>query len=236
MNRTCGESDVCVEDFNLENQNIKSENSLPNRVLLIDLENCPSQLEQLLDDIDHYIKVVICHAQSNGKIPLVWLTSLAAAITAGKLQIVQMERSGKNSADFGICFTAGALMQALSTDTHFAIVSNDADLDHTVDLLKKHGRTAERIGLSKSTKNKDNGPNATEIQTALALYCSHLITYTKNRPAKTDTLLNSIKNKLKETPEFIDNVYKMLVSTGSVRIEDDKVVYNDSKIKQLAIK
>ena len=50
-----------------------------------------------------------------------------------------MTSGGKNSADFGICFFAGVLMQQLPKETHFVIISNDTDLDHVVNLLKGQG-------------------------------------------------------------------------------------------------
>jgi hypothetical protein len=31
-----------------------------NRVLLIDLENCPSQINQLMDNLERYSHVVVC--------------------------------------------------------------------------------------------------------------------------------------------------------------------------------
>ena len=46
-----------------------------------------------------------------------------------------MPNAGKNAADFGIAFWAGILVSQLPDDTHFDIISNDADLDFVVDLL-----------------------------------------------------------------------------------------------------
>jgi len=123
------------------------------KVLLIDLENCPNQLHHLPSDLANYTQVVICYAQSASKIPLNWLVPLSTAISANKLKIQKMERAGKNSADFGICFLAGALMHELPENTHFVIVSNDTDLDHTVHLLKSNGRSSERVGTKEGLIN-----------------------------------------------------------------------------------
>jgi hypothetical protein len=204
--------------------------STTQKVLLIDLENCPNQLNSLPDDLANYTQVVICYAQSASKIPLNWLNPLSTAILADRLKVQKMERTGKNSADFGICFLAGALMQQLPKDTHFVIVSNDTDLDHVVHLLKTHGRTSERIG--KSHKEKEPTDSATDTQSsASALYCAHLIGHPKNRPAKASTLLNSIKNK---APSTADLVYKDLIAKGAIQIVNTKVIYDDKKIKTIA--
>lgn len=204
------------------------------KVLLIDLENCPNQLHHLPSDLATYIQVVICYAKSTSKVPLNWLSPLSTAIAANKLKIQTMERGGKNSADFGICFFAGALMQELPKETHFVIVSNDTDLDHTVHLLRSHGRSSERIGGTKQEEIEQPQPAQNKPASPTKIYCTHLISYSKNRPAKADTLLNSIKNKFKDTPSFVDPVYKMLVSSGAIKVTDNKLTYNDKKIKELA--
>lgn len=203
------------------------------RVLIIDLENCPNQLHQLPSDLANYSRVVICYAQSASKVPLNWLIPLSTAIAANKLKIQKMDRGGKNSADFGILFLCGALMHELPKDTHFSIVSNDSDLDHAVNLLKSHGRSSERIG-SVSAEIEPVRPASTGSSTSLAIYCAHLVTYSKNRPAKADTLRNSIKNKFKDNPSEVDEIYNLLLSNGAVAVSSNKIAYNDKKINQLA--
>jgi len=59
------------------------------KVLLIDLENCPSQLEQLPTDLANYLQVLICYATSHSKLPLGWLLPLSNAILAKKLKIIK---------------------------------------------------------------------------------------------------------------------------------------------------
>jgi hypothetical protein len=60
------------------------------KVLLIDLENCPTQIQQLKVDLDQYLQIVICYAHSQAKIPLSWLNELAEAIQRNKLRVIQM--------------------------------------------------------------------------------------------------------------------------------------------------
>ena len=211
-------------------------NEQASQVLLIDLENCPNQqLEQLLTDIANYSQIIICYAQNTPRVPLNLLMPLAAAINEKKLQIIQMERGGKNSADFGICFFAGMLMQQLPKNMHFIIVSKDADLDHTVSLLKSQGRTAERIGNGKEEEQKE--PELTDPPLQIdpqQIYCEHLLKYPKTRPAKKDTLLNSIKSKFYGSPVQAERVLDFLQKSGAVCINSNKVSYNDKKIKELA--
>ena len=215
-----------------DDQNINQNSNDVARILLIDLENCPNQIYQLQKNLEQFSQVVICYAQSGAKIPLDWLMPLSATVNANKLKIFRMENGGKNAADFGICFFAGALMQQLQRETHFVIISNDTDLDHVVNLLKSQGRSAERVGMKKV-----ENPIIVTAKTSLSpikAYCMHLVTYSKNRPAKKDTLLNSIKNKFKESPETAAEVFKSLTTQSAVILSENKVSYNDKKIKELA--
>lgn len=206
------------------------------RVLLIDLENCPSQIQQLPEILVDYTHVVICYALSTVKIPLDWLMLLNDSINKNRLKIYKMETAGKNSADFGICFFAGMLMQQMPEDSHFVIMSDDTDLDHVVSLLSSQNRTAERVGFRTDDKKAHpvahiNKPEPSPIQ----VYCAHLVTYKKNRPAKKATLLNSIKNKFKEKPDITKSLLSSLLKHGALVIQENKPIYNDERILELSI-
>ncbi|MBV0933816.1 PIN domain-containing protein [Marinobacterium weihaiense] len=216
----------------------EAEMAVVSKVMLIDLENCPKQLQNLPEDINIYSRVVICHAHANAKIPLNWITLLAEAITAGRLKIQQMEKGGKNAADFGICFLAGALMQELAADTHFVIVSDDKDLDHAVHLLQAHQRSAERIGLAEQA---DSGAQA-QLSEALpkteasmiATYSEYLRTNVKARPAKAATLQNSIKSRFRISQQMTEKLYKSMVSHGLFCVVNHQIRYSESRIRILA--
>ena len=179
------------------------------RILLIDLENCPDQIYQLQEKLEQFSQVVICYAQTGVKIPLDWLIPLSVTVRSNRLKIFKMTSGGKNAADFGICFFAGVLMQQSHKETHFVIISNDTDLDHVVNLLKSQGRSAERMGNKKEEKETTKSIKATIESTEtkveaivsispIKMYCMHLVTCSKHRPAKKDTLINSIKSKFKD--------------------------------------
>jgi len=199
------------------------------KILLIDLENCPSQILQLQENLEEYTKVIICYAKTGVKIPLDWLIPLSAVVNEKKLNVFKMANIGKNSADFGISFFAGSLMQQFQQKAHFVIISNDTDLDHVVNLLISQGCTAERIGLKKNIVVAGNNPDSSALQ----LYCLHLVTHSGNRPSKEETLLNSIKNKLKDKPEDSKDILQALIKRKILTIAEKKVVYNDNKINEV---
>lgn len=219
------------------------------KILLIDLENYPSQINELPKVLAQYHLVVICYAQSNARIPIDWLMPLSDTINKAQLKIFRMTSNGKNAADFGISFYAGMLMSQLPPDAHFVIMSDDQDLDHVVNLLKNQQRSAERLGMRKEEPKpakltppaelaaptaelaKTNGKDP--LTPLIKMYCAHLITYKKNRPAKKTTLLNSINNKLGDEKHRSEALFQALVKLQALQIQDTKVQYFDKRIVEL---
>lgn len=221
------------DDQPLENDHsIEQKNNDAGSVLLIDLENCPSQIHLLQESLQQYSQVFICYAKSGARIPLDWLTPLSVAVHENKLTVFKMTMGGKNAADFGISFFAGALMQQQPATAHFVIISNDTDLDHVVQLLISQGRSAERIG----TKKEEQAKIAIDTTSLPPVnkFCAYLMTHSKNRPTKKETLQNSIKNQFKDSPGTAESVFNALTDQGAVKISEKKVTYDDAKICSMA--
>lgn len=202
------------------------------QILLIDLENCPSQLSVLLKDLEQYQQVIICYAQTGAKIPLDWLMPLNEMINQHRLKIIKMPNTGKNAADFGICFLAGMLMAEQPQNTHFVIVSDDTDLDHTVKLLKSYQRTAERISL----KKEEVTTTIVNIkETTLKGYCQKLIIQQKNRPSSPTSLLNSLRSYYGQDLNAAESSFNQLLELGLITLTaNNKVTYHDNNISQYA--
>jgi hypothetical protein len=215
-------------------------NAQPPRVLLIDLENCPAQIHQLMDSLADYAHVLICYAQSGAKISIDWLMPLTATVNNQQLRIIKMPSVGKNAADFGIAFWAGALMMEFSNEIHFDIVSNDNDLEHVVSLLKSQGRSATRIGTKKdeianvASITPVKTANVTDYMAYLPVYCLHLLKHHNNRPTKKDTLLNSIKNKFQADAVNPALIVEALIKQGVLAVQENKITYNADKITKIA--
>ncbi|WP_024299716.1 PIN domain-containing protein [Methylomicrobium lacus] len=201
------------------------------RILLIDLENCPNQIRQLMNNLEQYAQIVVCYAQSGTKIPLDWIIPLTTVVNQNRLKIVKMPNGGKNAADFGIAFWAGLLMAQTNNDAHFDIVSDDADLDHVVSLLNDQQRSAKRI---RTQKQNDAAPIAKNPPTSAQEYCIHLDTHQKNRPVKKETLLNHIKSKFNGAGIDAEKLFEELSRQGAIKLVDNKISYNQKKIIELA--
>ncbi len=67
------------------------------------------------------------------------------------------------------------------------------------------------------------------------------MTYKNNRPAKQDTLLNTITSLINNVKNNVDikfispeNIFNQLVEKGAIKIENNKVSYDDKIIQKLA--
>lgn len=212
------------------------------KILLIDLENCPSQLNELLENLANYSQVVICYAMSGAKVPIDWILPLTKVVSNDRLKIIKMPTVGKNAADFGIAFLAGVLMEKATKKTHFDIISNDTDLDFVVDLLKLHKRSANRIGklLKEKIEKIPAIPESKPVEipepatiTPFQIYCSHLAKY-PNKPARKTTLLNSIKSKFQGS-SVPEELLTELLKKNVITINNEKVSYNQQKINTFKI-
>jgi hypothetical protein len=207
------------------------------RVLLIDLENCPNQIESLPTALKEYTRIVICYANGSPKIPLEWLAPLSTAVTEDRLTIRKMPTGGKNAADFGISFFAGAMMECLPANTHFEIMSDDTDLDHVVRLLRSLGRTATRTGTQKRKqpeKPADSLAVPPDMLASIRKFCQHLATHGKNRPAKEETLINSLKSMFRDAPDHVMHMLDHLKQEGAVKFHGNKASYDERKLVALA--
>lgn len=201
------------------------------RVLLIDLENCPKQVHQLMENLASYSHVVICYAQCGARVPLDWIVPLTTTVNQNRLKIIKMPNGGKNSADFGITFWAGVMMAQLPENTHFDVVSDDSDLDHAVSLLVSQQRSAQRIGVKLENLP---GFSPKTIDVAVREFCAHLIKHSRSRPVKKETLLNSIRSKFKNNVVDAEEMFDELIARGVIVIKDNKVTYEQQKIEALA--
>ena len=194
------------------------------RALLIDLDNCPRQIDRLPETLTEYARIIACYGGVEPKVPLGMAPLLATAIHEGRLTILGMQKKGKNAADFGLAFWAGRLAAEMPPDTEFLILSQDTDLDHVVHLLQGANRRVERLdGKVHRTKRLATDapkPQAETDDDAVTEYCTMYLQPARSRPVRHVTLSNSIrafcKNRKKNiTPE---DILHGLVTRGVVVI------------------
>jgi hypothetical protein len=198
-----------------------------NRFILIDLDNCPGQLDHLKSWIESSTRIVICHGRTGiPKVPLDLVPSLAQAIQTEKLEICVMPVNGKNAADFGLTFIAGRLCAQSDPSTEFTIISEDSDLDHAVTMLIHSGRKAQRINgkslcqdMSLPTVSKDTAL----IDRIANEYIQCHLSDGKVGPRTRKTFINSISAfiKGKKHPVSTDDILNFFFSR-KIAFEDKK--------------
>lgn len=196
------------------------------RALLIDLDNCPRQLEQLPTTLATFARVIACYGGAEPKVPLGMVPLLATAIHDGRLAIIGMQKKGKNAADFGLAFWAGRLVTEMPPDTEFLILSQDTDLDHVVHMLQSASRRVERLdGKVSRTKKVSAHPPELPDETngdAVAEYCTVYLQAGRSRPVRKVTLSNSIRAFCKNHKKHIkpEEILHGLVARGLVVIDE----------------
>jgi len=196
------------------------------RALLIDLDNCPRQIEQLPETLATFARVIACYGGSEPKVPLGMVPLLATAIHEGRLAIIGMQKKGKNAADFGLAFWAGRLVTEMPPNTEFLILSQDTDLDHVVHMLQSANRHVERLdGKVHRTKKVSPHPPEPQGETdgdAVAEYCTVYLQPGRSRPVRKVTLSNSIRAFCKNHKKHIkpEEILHGLVARGVVVIDE----------------
>jgi hypothetical protein len=200
------------------------------RALLIDLDNCPKQIDELPQALAGFAQAIACYGGAEPKVQLSLISLLAPALNEGKLKIIKMEKRGKNAADFGLAFWAGRLMAEMPPETEFLILSQDADLDHVVNLLRSAGRKVERIDGKSSqiaiikspvaVKGHQHARRAMPAADLAQTYYARQLQAGKPRPTRKTTLLNSIKSAFKNKKDFKpEEIVQELLKRGIVAID-----------------
>jgi hypothetical protein len=195
------------------------------RILLLDLDNCPQHLARLPMELDRFSRIIACYGAVEPRLGLSLVRSLATAIHEGRLEFVGMRIKGKNAADFGLAFWAGRLLTETPPDTEFVILSGDQDLDHVVDLLHRENRRAQRVGKAGEPAEANNGK-------AIREYVTDRLRPEIQRPKRRQSLLNSIRSFFQNQVGIDPNgVLNELIVRGVVQIDEQGVVtYRDGDL------
>ncbi|MBS7824307.1 hypothetical protein J7547_03245 [Wohlfahrtiimonas chitiniclastica] len=222
-------------------------------LLLIDIENCPSKIEELIQDFQIYQKIVICYAQTGVKIPLDWLMILKDCVAKDQLELVKMCEVGNNSADFGITFLLGRYFDQFD---HFVIYSNDKGFDVIIELVSRsENKHAERIGkqdtvaqtlAAREVEPKVININSEELlalppfkqaEQATLAYLSRLL-INGSWPSKVQGFYNSIRTRLRfmacddvAQEKLAHQIIECLIKAEVISVNDQQMVYHKGKIK-----
>ena len=217
------------------------------QVLLIDLDNCPNQIEKLSLHIEEFTRVIVSYGGTDPKVPFSLVSLLATPIYEKRLEIVRVEQ-GKNAADFALTFHAGLLANELPPNTEFTILSDDTDLDHAVHLLHDKGRKASRLSgkdqpvkaelkpraksttpKAKAQAEKKPGSGKASINDAVKEFSAKLQkTKSEKKPKTKKALLNQIESHFsnnKKLAKSREAIFSALEKQGTIKLDGDTVTY-----------
>lgn len=223
---------------------IENNNDIPivRSILFIDIENCPSKIDELIEDFKIFQKIVICYAKTGVKIPLEWLLVLNDCVANDRLELVKMSEIANNSADFGITFLLGRYFDHYD---HFTVYSDDKDFDVVIELIgRSEGKSAERFGKistmepAETIELDDNVVVAAPIKLEPTFENVKLLvknylekTPDRSKPVKRQGLFNSIRSRLNKL-DCEDEVKKDLSNQMIHHLEKIKAIsLNNEKIK-----
>lgn len=224
----------------------KETHEIPAQVLLIDLDNCPKQIENLPLHIEKFTRIIVSYGGTEPKVPFSLLSLLATPIHEKRLEFVTAGK-GKNAADFALTFHAGLLVNELPPNTEFTIISDDTDLDHAIHLLHDIGRKASRLSgkdqpvnakpkaraksttpKAKAQAQKTPASGKSSTNEAMEKFSAHL-QKSKKRPKTKKALTNHIKSHFTGDKKLADSseaIFKAMVKEGVIKMDGDKVKYS----------
>ncbi len=221
------------------------------RILLLDIENQTKKLKELTSLLAEYSQVILVYANTHLTVALDELNVLSKAIQEERLLLIKMPKVGLNSADFGLTFIAGRLSATLQQGDSVDVMSNDKQMSYAVDLLQQLGidsnQLKENVPLVKIVQEKDlleskperyegNGMTHEYIVVRphllrLQQYCQYLAKIKNNRPARQESLENSLKSVLKlEQDAQIKVMFNLLKKHKLIMLDNKKVTYVDAAI------
>lgn len=114
-------------------------------IVLIDAENLGCNTSVIKNCLSEYNKVFIIFSHLLAKLDFNTIADFSSDIKSERLNIIKMDKIGKNSADFGLAFIAGQLSSTLEKGSTIEIRSKDLMLNNIIGMLNKSGINAKQV-------------------------------------------------------------------------------------------
>lgn len=219
------------------------------KILLLDIENCPHSSERLLAQLKQYAQVCLVYAKSNMSLSLDDLVQFEPYLRDQRLKLLKMPTVGKDSADFGLAFLAGRLSQYHNpSEAAFDVFSNDRAIGYIVELLQQFGFNAVHLKSEvvvpvappsntaqielpiKKNKEKTETIPTFKIEQHLQKLAEVLV---KNQPKTTTALCNGIRAWLKIEHQQANALMLFMQQQKIIQIQNKTVAYQKQKLKQI---
>lgn len=118
---------------------------MTNKIVLIDAENLGCNTSVIKRCLSEYNKVFIIFSHLLAKLDFNTIADFSSDIKNERLNIIKMDKIGKNSADFGLAFIAGQLSSTLEKGSTIEIRSQDLMFNNIISMLNKCGINAQQV-------------------------------------------------------------------------------------------
>lgn len=216
------------------------------KVLLLDIENQPKKIKELLSLLQNYTQVILVYANANLSIGLDDLLALSTAIHEQRLLIIKMPKAGANSADFGLTFIAGRLSTQLEKGSCIDVMSNDNAMSYAVELLDQIGIQSTHIKHVLEHEKKSELVHTAEIkplkietkqsEVSDESVIQVLKLLQKNQPKKPKSLLKSLMSWCSFSKLQAEQMVQHLQFIAVISIHENKLQYAEKSIKKNLIK
>lgn len=213
---------------------------MPQKVVLLDLENNPPNIKLLRDIIEHYPVLYVFNCSGQFEFALQDLTEFSAWVTSGQIMVLDTPTSPHKEFEYAV--VVGQLLALLEHPAHVELISAMDSGDMLMKMLEASNISCSLILIepeqngdaTHSVKSPLPSVEAIKSKPNLLLvkkYCDALA-HMSGKPTTIDSLKNSVANILQQTAEEVQHLVGMLINLRLVKSQDNQIHFRKKVLKQ----
>ena len=210
---------------------------MPNKAVLLDLENNMPTAKMLREIIEHYPTLYLFNCTGQFQYSLEDLTEFSDWVSSGQVVILEVPNASEKEYEYAV--VVGQLLALLEPEMQIEVISAMPSCSLLLDLMRSADLACSFIQVESTLerqRNKYSTPSLQTIQNKPYLqmvkkYCDALGEMT-GKPNTIEKLKNSIVNILQVVPEKAQHLVGMLINLKIVKRFDDQVAYRKKVLKQ----
>lgn len=210
---------------------------MPNKAVLLDLENNMLTANILREIIEHYPTLYLFNCTGQFQYSLEDLTEFSGWVSSGQVVILEVPNASEKEYEYAV--VVGQLLALLEPEIKIDVISAVPSCRLLLDLMRSADLDCSFIQVQSTLerqRNKYSIPSLQAIKNKPYLimvkkYCDALGEMT-GKPNTIEKLKNSIVNILQIVPEKAQHLVGMLINLKIVKRFDDQVAYRKKVLKQ----
>ncbi|MFW2104087.1 hypothetical protein [Acinetobacter guillouiae] len=210
---------------------------MPNKAVLLDLENNMPTAKMLRDIIEHYPTLYLFNCTGQFQYSLEDLTEFSGWVSSGQVVILEVPNASEKEYEYAV--VVGQLLALLEPKMQIEVISAMPSCSLLLDLMRSADLECSFIQVQSTLERQRNKYSIPSLQTIqnkpylqmVKKYCDALGEMT-GKPNTIEKLKNSIVNILQVVPEKAQHFVGMLINLKIVKRFDDQVAYRKKVLKQ----